>query len=192
MVSVALALGNMFRRVLIAASTTYDKLYPWGSHPLLDPLWSTEGLTFVHDGCEMDTIDKTRIVARSRLVLDTLRPCAGYGSGYNCGRCPKCLRTMIDLMQAGYLDRCRTLPHEIDAERLREALRPGGGPVHVANFRRRLETLESSGGPPGLREVLAEHLAREEGGRIKAQPRTAGEVPSRRRLLERLLRRPGG
>ncbi len=43
--SVALALDGLLRQVLIAASTTYDQLYPWGSHPVLDPLWSTENLT---------------------------------------------------------------------------------------------------------------------------------------------------
>jgi hypothetical protein len=91
--SIALALGRGFRRVSIAATTRYDKLFPWGSHPLLDPLWSTERLAFVHDGCEMDKADKTRVVATSPLAMATLRPCAGYGQGYNCGRCLKCLRT---------------------------------------------------------------------------------------------------
>ena len=191
MASVALALGTMFRRVLIAASTTYDKLYPWGSHPFLDPLWSTENLTFVHDGCELDTIDKTRFVARSPLVLDTLRPCPGYGPAYNCGQCLKCLRTQIDLMQAGYLDRCRTLPQEIDAERLRVALRQSSGPVHIANFRRRLETLESAGGPARLRDVLAEYLALEPRGRTILPAVPAGEASARRRLVKRLLRRAG-
>src|SRR5215213_7692152 len=93
MTSIALALGPGLRRVSIAASTTYDKLYPWGSHPVLDPLWSTEGLNVVHDGCEMNSIDKTRVIAESLLALETLRPCARYGPGYNCGRCLKCLRT---------------------------------------------------------------------------------------------------
>jgi hypothetical protein len=159
MASVALALGAAWRRVMIAASATYDTIYPWGTHPLLDPLWSTEGLTVVHDGCELGTIDKTRFVARSQLVLDTLRVCPGYSRGYNCGRCMKCLRTMIDLLQAGKLRQSQTLPHEIDAEMLRNALRMPGGPVHIANFRRRLETLAASNTRPDLQAVIAEHLA---------------------------------
>jgi hypothetical protein len=182
MASIALALGDAFRRVLIAASATYSTVQPWGTHPLLDPLWSTERLEFVHDGCELDTIDKTRFIIRSPLALETLRVCPGYGPAYNCGRCMKCLRTMIDLMQVGALDRCPTLPHEIDPEAVRVALRMPVGPVHLAAFRRRLEILEASGGPPALREVLVEHLTQTEGGAIATRPQ-------RRRLVDRLLRR---
>ncbi len=160
LIASALALGPLLGRIHIAASTTYDRLYPWGSHPLLDPLWSTETLTVVHDGCELNTIDKTRVIAELRLdlVMATLRPCAGYNAGYNCGACLKCLRTMLDLLQYGYLAQCQTLPHEIDVERLRVVLRPGG-PVHVADFTRRLRALESLGIAPEVQEVLREHLA---------------------------------
>lgn len=156
--SVALALGAMFHRVSIAASTTYDKLYPWGSHPVLDPLWSTKTLTFIHDGCEMNTIDKTAIVAASTMALETLRPCAGYGRGYNCGRCEKCLRTMLDLLSLGALERCPTLPDTIDPDALRAGLRPGG-PIHVADYQRRLNALREAGSDPVVCRVLEEHLS---------------------------------
>jgi hypothetical protein len=157
--STALALGAAFRRVLIAASATYDKAAPWGTHPVLDPRWSTEGLTIVHDGCELDTIDKTRWIVQFPMVLETLRPCGGFEAEYNCGRCLKCLRTAIDLYQIGCLEQCPTLPHQIDAARLREVLTCSGGPVHLAAFRRRLETFDAMGGLPEVRQVLAEHLA---------------------------------
>jgi hypothetical protein len=158
MASIALALGGMFQRVLIAASATYDTVAPWGTHPLLDPLWSTESLRIVHDGCEMDTIDKTWFNTGSDLFLETVRVCPGYGPEYNCGRCLKCMRTMLDLWLSGHLYGCPTLPHSIDAECLREALVVGQGPVHLAAFRRRLAYFEATDGPPGVREVLAEHL----------------------------------
>ena len=184
MASVALALGTAWRRVMIAASATYDTIYPWGTHPLLDPLWSTEGLTVVHDGCELGTIDKTRFVARSALVLETLRVCPGYGPGYNCGRCMKCMRTMIDLSQAGALEQSQTLPHQIDATLLRNALRMPGGPVHRHNFRRRLETFAASGTRPDLQAVIAEHLVNLEAGHGASRARTPG-------LWGRILRRRG-
>jgi hypothetical protein len=160
MISIALALGRLLRRVHVAASTTYDRLYPWGTHPLLDPLWSTETLAVVHDGCELNTIDKTAFIARSPLALATLRPCASgnVGNVYNCGACLKCLRTMLDLLLAGALDRCSTLPHEIDVDRLRVALRPGG-PVHVADYQRRLDGLEALGIAPEVCQTLRQHLA---------------------------------
>jgi hypothetical protein len=184
--SVALALGAMFRRVSIAASTTYDKLYPWGSHPVLDPLWSAQTLTFVHDGCELNTIDKTAVVAASPLALETLRPCAGYGRGYNCGRCEKCLRTMLDLLALGALERCPTLPDTIDPDALRDGLRPGG-PIHVADYTRRLDALRAASRDPVVCRVLEEHLA------LGMNPRfttgtsgVAGKKPLRRRLVDRI------
>ncbi len=189
LIAVALALGGALRRVHIAASTTYDRLYPWGSHPVLDPLWSTEQLDVVHDGCEMNTIDKTRVIVELKpdLVLETIRPCAGYGPGYNCGMCIKCMRTMIDLLQFGYLDQCRTLPHEIDVARLREVLRPGG-PVHVADFTRRLQALEALGIAPKVQMVLREHLARGMAAKWTGSAQTAtGQSPPGQPIIARLL-----
>ena len=183
--SIAHALGGLLRRVTLAASTTYDKLYPWGSHLVLDPRWSTEGLTVVHDECEIDRIDRTRFIAGSPLVRETLRVCPGYGPGYNCGRCYKCMRTMIDLMQAGHLEQCSTFPHEIDPERLRLALRHVRDPASTANALRRLQIFEASGEAPQLREVLAEFAA------VTAQ-RDIRTPPARAGLVARLARRFGG
>lgn len=194
LIAVALALGGALRRTHIAASTTYDRLYPWGSHPVLDPLWSTEQLDVVHDGCEMNTIDKTRVIAELNpaLVLETIRPCAGYGPGYNCGLCIKCMRTMIDLLHFGYLDQCRTLPHEIDVARLREVLCPSG-PVHVADFTRRLNALEAQGIAPDVQAALREHLAlgmaTKWAGSAQA---TAGQPSLRQPIINRVLGRIGG
>ena len=185
--SVALALGDGLRQVLIASSASYDAIYPWGTHPLLDPLWSTEGLTVVHDGFESDLAAKMAAVIRSPLVLETLRVCPGFGNGYNCGRCMKCLRTMVSLLQADALDRCRTLPHEIDAEALRVALRGPGGPVHRANFQKRLDSLVASGLRPDLQAVIAEHLASLD-EQIRTQQELVMPLP-RRRIWERIAGR---
>ena len=178
LIASALALGPLLGRIHIAASTTYDRLYPWGSHPLLDPLWSTETLTVVHDGCELNTIDKTRVIAelQPELVMSTLRPCAGHGASYNCGACSKCLRTMLDLLQFGYLDQCQTLPHAIDVDRLRVVMRPGG-PLHVADFTRRLRALEVQGIAPEVQQVLREHLAGGMDRKWHATP-PAAELPT--------------
>jgi hypothetical protein len=180
--SIAHALGGVLRRVTLAASTTYDKLYPWGSHPVLDPRWSTEGLAVVHDGCEVDRIDRTRFIAQSPLVRETLRVCPGYGPGYNCGKCYKCLRTMIDLMQAGRLEHCVTFPHEIDPERLRVALRQVRDPASTANAIRRLQIFEESGEAPELRDVLAEFAAHQPGEYVRPRPQTGPVAWWRRRF----------
>jgi hypothetical protein len=183
MASIALALGSGLRQVTIAASTPCGVPDAWGTHPVLDPLWSTEHLTVVHDGRERDRYDKTQVLAQVDLVLDTLRVCPGYGSDYNCGRCMKCMRTMIDLLQAGALDRCRTLPHEIDPEQLRIALRMPESMVQRRNFRRRLEYFVATGTRPDLQAILSEQQ-----GRHETQP--APGKPSRTRFIRKFWPRP--
>jgi hypothetical protein len=52
--------------------------------------------------------------------MAALRVCLqDLDSGLNCGRCEKCLRTMIALKALGCLDDCPTLPHEIDLRAMR-------------------------------------------------------------------------
>lgn len=119
--SVALALQGLLGRCLIAASDQYAHLPPLGSHPVLDHLWSTESLEIVHDGAEATRTEKIeRQLARSELALANLSVCWLGKPAQNCGVCEKCLRTMISLELAGVLDRCRTLPHTLDLDQLRQ------------------------------------------------------------------------
>ncbi len=97
--SVSLLLG--FERNFIAASHTYDDLEPWGSHALLDPLWSTENCEIVYDGGEARRIDKVREIVRRPKLLACLRVCANDARGQNCGVCEKCIRTMTELRLVG-------------------------------------------------------------------------------------------
>jgi bacterioferritin-associated ferredoxin len=97
--SVALLLG--FERSYIPASQTYWDLDPWGSHALLDPLWSTEASQIIYDGAEARRIDKVRAVAEHPELLASLRVCAGEGQGSNCGECEKCLLTMLAMRLVG-------------------------------------------------------------------------------------------
>ena len=93
---------------------------PWGSHPLLDPLWSTEDIEFTHDGCEALRSAKIKAIARAPLALSTLRVCwANEQAEYNCGRCEKCLRTMIALHVVGALDRCTTFNQPLSVTAVR-------------------------------------------------------------------------
>jgi len=116
MAAVGLTQSTLVGRCLIASSYAYDELHPWGSHPLLDPLWSTESVDFIHDGCEAVRSQKVKVIARSALALATLRVCwANWQTEYNCGRCEKCLRTMLALHVAGALDRCSTFKRPLTA-----------------------------------------------------------------------------
>lgn len=109
--AVALMLPPDFSKIYVPASHTYSDLMPWGSHPLVDPLWGTEQLQIIHDGCEATRVEKVAALSKSDVAMTTLRVCWRNPQGaYNCGRCDKCLRTMVNLYLAGALGRCTTLP----------------------------------------------------------------------------------
>lgn len=146
LISVGLALGGWLGTCVVSSGNAYGVLRPWGTHPLLDPHWSTEGVEVVHDGCEALRAEKMRVVAESQLAMDTLRVCiASLGPGretrYNCGRCYKCLGTMIYLDLLGALGRCRTLPPVADPDRaVRRALLARHDPTSVVTQLRMLLT----------------------------------------------------
>src|SRR5215213_4626174 len=115
--SIGLLFQHLFREVLIPSSATYADLYALGSHPLLDPLWSTDLTRFVHDGCEATRVDKSAYISNSETAMRLLRVCwSNPSSAYNCGRCEKCRWTMLNLHAAGALGRCRTLPKTLDPD----------------------------------------------------------------------------
>lgn len=92
--SVALLLG--FPRVFVPSSYSYSQLFPLGSHPLTDPLWANEGMEIIHDGSEARRVDKVMRIAEHDQALANLRVCFN-DMNVNCGKCQKCLRTMIPL-----------------------------------------------------------------------------------------------
>lgn len=96
--SVALLLG--FPRVYVPSSHRYDDLMPMGSHPLTDPLYSNECVQIIHDGAEARRVEKTRKIVESEAALANLRVCFDDMNA-NCGKCAKCIRTMIALKLLG-------------------------------------------------------------------------------------------
>lgn len=97
------SVGNILAmgRIYIPSSYTYRELFPWGSHPLTDPMWSTESCEVIHDGAESQRWEKVRAITADQKVLDNLHVCWRSKTS-NCGRCPKCVRTMaaLHLLQA--------------------------------------------------------------------------------------------
>jgi hypothetical protein len=115
--SIGLLLSPQFRKIHIASNVAYDDLLPDSSHPLLEPLWSTEMLTFEQDGCEANRIEKITSIAQSEIALRSLRVCLqNPDDSYNCGQCEKCLRTMIGLKAVGALERCTAFDRKLDIE----------------------------------------------------------------------------
>jgi len=106
-------------KIYIGSSHTFENLFPWGSHYILDPLWSTLKTEFVHDGCEATRVEKAEAISNDQVALDIIRVCYKNPKGaYNCGKCDKCLRTMMNLKAVGALDKCKTLPHQLDYKKI--------------------------------------------------------------------------
>jgi hypothetical protein len=91
------ALEGRLSRVLIPSTAGYRDLHPWASHPMTDRFFSSAALAFVHDGASARRVDKLATIAASDSALGELRVCWRLESERNCGRCPKCLRTMLAL-----------------------------------------------------------------------------------------------
>lgn len=96
--AVALALG--LSRVYVSSSNAYDALHPLGSHPLTDPLWSTENTRIVHTGCEKRRHEKLAAIAEHDFILQRIRVC-WHDAGFNCGVCDKCVHFRMALAIMG-------------------------------------------------------------------------------------------
>jgi hypothetical protein len=113
--TVGLLLSEHIHTAIIPASYYVDDLYPWGSHPELDPLWCSSKVRFEHHGTDRTRPQKVQAISEHDAAMDHLRVCWRNPDGaFNCGRCEKCLRTMVNLRIAGVLERCRTLPSTLD------------------------------------------------------------------------------
>jgi hypothetical protein len=158
--AVGLFLRAGFHHIYIPSTHSVAEQIPWGSNLALDRHWSTEGTVFVHDGTEATRLDKViSQIAGSPLALEHLRVCFANEKGaYNCGRCDKCLRTMINLYVAGVLEKSGTFPHHIDP-RLVAAVPtiPGehGGIFHGENLR----ALREKNLAPELQRAIATSMS---------------------------------
>jgi hypothetical protein len=151
--SVGHLLSSHLRKIYIASTSTYANLHPLGSHPFLDPLWSTESLEFIHDSCKVNRTEKTAFLAQHDIALRTLRVCwQNPHETYNCGKCRKCLITMIDLYAAGKLEQCTTFDTPLDIRNVYKINIEG----HVAfsYLRDNLLALEKRDLNPELRKAL--------------------------------------
>jgi hypothetical protein len=120
--AMALGISGRLRRFHIPSSWAYRLMKPHGSHPFIDPLWSSESLEVIHDSPELCKIERVTAIAHSDVVLDTLRVCSRFPERYNCGLCDKCVFVALVLHQEGTLDRCSTLPRPSPAHVVRRML----------------------------------------------------------------------
>ncbi len=115
--AVAHFLSPLFERVLIAGDSDYEVQMRCGANWMVDQLWSTEQLEIVDDGGWRSRIERLAAIAGHPVVQRTLRVCWENPDGaYNCGRCRKCLMTMIGLEALGARSGVVTFPPELDLD----------------------------------------------------------------------------
>ena len=99
-------LAENIDRFIISATLVRSDERPWGSHPLVDHLWSSAHLRVAQYGDDIWRHDKLRAVIDEPLVREHLRVCwENRRPAGNCSHCDKCMMTMVVLAQAGKLDR---------------------------------------------------------------------------------------
>ena len=113
MISVGLILDKLIRYFLLPSSFALDGLVPWGTSPMIDHWLSTETLQIIHHGVTFVRIEKAYAISNWQPAQHCIRVCIDEGkrSGVNnCGRCDKCLRTMVVLEICGSLKSFKTFP----------------------------------------------------------------------------------
>ncbi len=125
---VAHALSKRISRVIVNSTYDIPNLMPASSHPLIDPNYSSSDLRIQHFGETLSRLEKTKLVADWDLALQHMRPCNRAKINYqpnliNCGKCEKCLYTMLGLLAVGALEKAQAFPeHEITADMVRLAV----------------------------------------------------------------------
>ena len=93
--AVGLLLEKRYSKVRIASTHRFWELFPWGSNPLTDTLFSTSATAFVHDHALYSRTDKLERIAESDWALSKLKVCYKEGAFRNCSVCLKCHRTLL-------------------------------------------------------------------------------------------------
>ncbi len=162
--SVGHLLSPMFSKIYIAGTGTYATLLPWGTHPMLDHLWSSDETDFVSDGYAAARFQKLERLLAYPVMLETLRVCwRNYDDQYNCGRCGKCLQAMSMLRALGVLRDAKTFPQRLDLRSMAEECAVGAmtsvNHLFQRSLRMSLDRVRSAGDDPKLAAALRDCLA---------------------------------
>jgi polysaccharide pyruvyl transferase WcaK-like protein len=143
-----LSLAGGLGHVVIPSSDGAGAIGPCGTSPLLDPLFSTERVEIEHDTPRTRAAKVGWLARERRDLLPWLKVCYYENRPDNCGRCSKCLLTMLALEAAGARELATAFPDELDLDAVAEitpkelngrlefaevhaALREGGAPAET-------------------------------------------------------------
>jgi len=175
----ALAVGAQVAALGIPSSFALGNLVPLGSHPLLDPHWSTERTAVYHGAPEVTRTDKLIAVAADQQALDDLLVCNGPDARANCCRCGMCLYTMVQLEAIGALDRADSFPGPLRARDVARLPVPNRLTRRAALLR--IDDVVTHGGRPSLALALALGVARNHAGRLGHVSRQIARAALKRR-----------
>jgi hypothetical protein len=121
--AIAHAFSPRFHTVSIASTYDIVHLDPWGSHPAIDPNYSSYELEIRHENVTLSRLAKTKLIADWEVIYQNLWVCNeidGYRNGkLNCGNCEKCVRTMTALIALGILDKTNVFSqHDVSEDLL--------------------------------------------------------------------------
>lgn len=176
----ATAMAGGLGHMVIPSSAAPTTLIASGTSPLLDPMFSTDDLEIHHD-VPATRPAKVAWLARERPdLLPCLKVCWHEDRPDNCGRCPKCVLTMLSLEAAGSLGLARGFPPEVDPEALAAAAPRGLQPRE--EFRDVERELRARGAQE-LADQVADALAR--GAAIPVEPELRTDTPAFLARIER-------
>jgi len=106
--------------VVIPSSAAPTTVIPTGSSPMLDAMFSTDELEVYHDAPATRPAKIAWLVRERPELLPYLKVCFHEDRSDNCGRCPKCVTTMLSLEAVGALGLATAFPPELDRSALAE------------------------------------------------------------------------
>lgn len=124
----------------ISPSNWWPDATPYGSHPGLDPLWSTPAQRVLHPCADEPRFRRVMRVAADPLAASTVQVCLQQGDEANCGRCNKCLDTLTALTLSGLHGWEGRFARPFDPAAISEL-----APVRPAATNRMLELCDESG-----------------------------------------------
>lgn len=119
--AVAVAIARGLDHAMVAIAADYAYFGPSASNELVEGRVRIGTFHLKYDGLELNRLERiTTIVGRDPIALRHLRVCTQNRSGsFNCGQCPKCMRTVVTLHLMGTLKNTATFPHDFSARMVR-------------------------------------------------------------------------
>jgi hypothetical protein len=101
--SAAHLFAGRISRISVASTVPSARAVPWGSHPMLDPLYGSAALEVRHAMPDVPRLEKVREISGWAPALENLHSCNDEPSGgkLNCEICEKCVETALELFAAG-------------------------------------------------------------------------------------------